>query len=80
MSVQEAPVVERPSTDADQIKHCYCLVCRSSVALCGHDNGVMPRLTNPPRRERCVVCVDLYYDPCPTCGAAPTPDSGDAPP
>lgn len=79
-SLEIAPITVKPNTANDEIKYCYCLICCSSVALCGHDNGAMPRITNPPRRERCVVCVDLYYAPCPTCGAAPGPDSGDPPP
>ncbi len=64
-----APVDE--ATGLGKVAHCYCLVCRKGVALCGH-------VTNKPidgptsTGERCVVCDDLAWtEPCPTCGDMP---------
>lgn len=73
MSVQEASVVERPSAGVPEVAHLYCHGCRSAKAMCGHvnPNGFPTHWPHVPMDRRCVVCLDQFYAPCPTCGDVP---------
>lgn len=58
--------------DGNHVAHAYCQACQRSaddpVALCGHRPRRLLNRPAGPGDPLCVVCVDLYHQPCPHCG------------
>lgn len=61
-TTRTSPTLDRTGNSGDELDHLYC--CDSDLALCGTD---VSGHEDNDADGTCIVCLDLEFQPCPSC-------------